>query len=44
MGDRRGSNPQPPPPQGGALPLSYDHQMCVVVIITTNLRELIIPK
>ena len=25
MGDRRDSNPQPPEPQSGALPLRYDH-------------------
>ncbi len=27
MGDQRDSNPRPPAPQAGALPLSYGHQV-----------------
>lgn len=31
MGDRRDLNPQHPAPQAGALPLSYDHQLKIII-------------
>ena len=30
MGGRRGSNPRPPGPQPGALPLSYIHHLAML--------------
>ena len=32
MGERRGSNPQPPGPQPSALPLSYAHHIASIII------------
>ncbi len=36
VGDRRELNPQPPDPQSGALPLSYDHRIFILYQILTK--------